>query len=120
MTKPRLVNLVVCSEVTIRPKVNLLDVRRRWKRPTESLWLVADIDNPTEQPFTWDVQILHRRTVLDHLGETLELARTSQLIVPVLLGTADFEPKQYRLRWLLHEEAAGTIDVDFGHPEADE
>jgi hypothetical protein len=114
----RLAGLMVCGEILRFDPLTLRDVRRRWKSPPESIWLIADIENPTEQSFSWDVELHLRNRRIDHLGETLELSSPTQLYLPVQLSLADPEPLMYSLVWLLDGKPVGTLTIDFGLPEA--
>lgn len=114
----RLISVTDCSEYALDSRVVLRDVRRRWRQPPESFWIVADIENPTEQDFSWDVQVFRRGELLDHVGETLELHSPPQAIIPVNLALTNALPRMYGLRWLLNGHASSMIPLDFGYPEA--
>jgi|SRR5690606_28374799 len=118
MSKPRLVNLIVCGDLSIGRVLTLTDVRRRWRRPPPDFWVVADIDNPTGQPFSWALQLTHRQRLILDTPETLEIDTSSQIIVPQHIELAEAEPRIYQLHWLFDDQTAGKITLDFGHPEA--
>ena len=118
MTGPRLKAIIICSDVDEGPPIILRDLRRQWRTPPDAFWVVADIENPTEQSFAWQIQLAQRRTVLDSSVEVLEVRSPRQLYLPYRVGIADAKPVIYSVRWLLNGKVAGTIDLDFGFPEA--
>lgn len=118
MTEPRLKAIVVCSQVETGPPLVLHDVRRHWREPPGAFWLVADVENPTEQPFSWQFQLARRGRVVDSSVETLEPRSPIQFYASNEVHVVDAKPVIYRVRWLLNGNLAGTIDVDFGFPEA--
>ena len=114
MATPRLISLVVCTRVLLEPKIVLYGVRRRWATPPESFELFADIENPTEQPFTWRVQIFRGSRLIAETPETLELHIENPFKLHAEFGLADAETKTYSLRLLLNERLAGKIPLDMG------
>lgn len=118
MAGARVAGLIVCSDMSTKPVLVLRDVRRRWHRPPLSFCLVADIDNPTEQSFSWQVVVMRRGVEIDRTPETLEINSLSQVFIPTRLGVGDAQPRSYTVQWLLDGSVSATISLDFGDPEA--
>jgi hypothetical protein len=115
---PRLISLVVCSYLETHPSVTLYDVRRHWPDPPRSFCLFADIENPTEEAFSWKIQLYRGRRFIDETVETLELGVQPRRLLTSLLSIPRAKPHTYRLKLLLNNNPAGTIPVDLGYPES--